>query len=131
MSRDGTWSSARPALVALLRSPHFQWVDGGAAVPPSAVAALDHVLAEARYLGDVERLTALLDAWEARAAVPPASRDDRRVAAALPAARAIVTAARAAGNAAATRRSSREAGGTVARASHASRSAVMRSTSPR
>lgn len=47
---------ARGPTVALLRSPHFRFADGGDPVTPNDIHALDRALREARYLGDVERL---------------------------------------------------------------------------
>ncbi len=49
-------SFARPAAVALLRSPHFEWSRPGRQVTRAAVAALDRVLSESRYLGEIDRL---------------------------------------------------------------------------
>ena len=81
----------RVTTTALLRSPHFRFADDtGAAIDGAAVTALDHALAEARYLGDAERLAALADEW---GALPERRRHDhaRR---AVPAARAAAAAAR-------------------------------------
>ena len=47
---------SRSALIALLRSPHF---DFGADVTRQAVSALDRALSAARYLGELDRLEAL------------------------------------------------------------------------
>ena len=49
-------SFARPATVALLRCPHFEWSRPGREVTREAVAALDRLLSESRYLGELERL---------------------------------------------------------------------------
>ena len=46
----------RATLVALLRSPHFVFVHDEVEVTRESVSALDRVLSQARYLGDVERL---------------------------------------------------------------------------
>lgn len=42
---------ARRPAVELLRSPHFRFADGGGALDPQAVTALDRELREARYTG--------------------------------------------------------------------------------
>lgn len=100
----------RTTLVALLRSPHFRFVatrTSGAGPEAAetgtddsrwssehghdAIAACDVALAEARYLGGLDRLEALVRAWETRSA--PSSREERRQQAAAPAARAILDAA--------------------------------------
>jgi RecB family exonuclease len=49
-------SFARPAAVALLRSPHFEWSRPGREVTRDAIAALDRVLSDSRYLGELDRL---------------------------------------------------------------------------
>ena len=80
----------RPTTIALLRSPHLRFVDtAGVELTGAAVTALDRALAEARYLGDAERLAALAEAWRA---LPERRRHDhaRR---ALPAAQAAAAAA--------------------------------------
>ena len=79
----------RPTTIALLRSPHFRFADADGVVPEgAAITALDRALADARYLGDADRLTALVEAW---AALPDRRRHEhaRR---ALPAARAAAAA---------------------------------------
>jgi RecB family exonuclease len=90
----------RASLMALLRSPHFAF--GGGAVenrPPSAdpaataVAACDFALAEARYLGGLDRLAFLVGRWSTAGA--PASREERRQQTALPALAPLLDAARA------------------------------------
>ena len=81
----------RTSLVALLRSPHFDF--GPDARHAAAIAACDRALAEARYLGGLTRLTTLVDAWERMSA--PASREERRRQAALPALRPLIEAGRA------------------------------------
>ena len=47
----------RPSIVALLRTPHLQLVEG--ADPLSSTAVLDRCLSEARYLGELPKLEAL------------------------------------------------------------------------
>ena len=54
-------SFSRDALVALLRSPHFDFA--GMAASPFAVSRFDRALSEKRYLGGVERLEAVVDEW--------------------------------------------------------------------
>ena len=49
----------RAALVELLRSPHFRFEAGGRALTPEDVHAFDRQLAARKYLGGVERLSAL------------------------------------------------------------------------
>ena len=51
-------SFTRDALIALLRSPHFEFGDG-APIPRRAVSALDRALSDARYLGELEQLAQL------------------------------------------------------------------------
>jgi RecB family exonuclease len=80
----------RPTTIALLRSPHLRFEDDEAgALTGASIASLDRALAEARYLGDADRLAALAEAWSA---LPDRRRHDhaRR---ALPAARAAAAAA--------------------------------------
>jgi RecB family exonuclease len=79
----------RPSLMALLRSPHFDF--GEAARMPAAIVASDFALAEARYLGGLGRLTTLVERWSSIDA--PASREERRRQLALPALRVVVAAA--------------------------------------
>lgn len=105
---------ARTSLLALLRSPHFRfggtkvplYADGGTKDPPplvdgkgtlsdASIAACDFALAEARYLGGLNRLQELVTRWTALGA--PASRDERRQKTALPAATAVLAAASALG----------------------------------
>ena len=57
---------SRPAIVALLRTPHLDVMRG--ADRASSIAALDRALSEQRYLGDLSKLEAL-------DAVPAAARD--------------------------------------------------------
>ena len=57
----------RRALTALLKSPHFHFEAAGAVVSRTAVAKLDALMAEQRYLGGVERLRALADTWSGEA----------------------------------------------------------------
>jgi RecB family exonuclease len=82
----------RGSLLALLRSPHFRFEADppGVDVSDAAIAALSAALAEARYLGGLDRLQALAQAWADAAA--PASRETRRRQTALPALRAILRA---------------------------------------
>ena len=54
-------SFSRDALVALLRSPHFDFA--GMAASPAAVSAFDRALSEQRYLGGVDRLETLVAEW--------------------------------------------------------------------
>jgi RecB family exonuclease len=88
----------RTALLALLRSPHFTVAlsDGESrgdrgAVSDASIAACEFALAEARYLGGLDRLQTLVAEWETLHA--PASRLERRQQVALPAARAVLDAA--------------------------------------
>jgi RecB family exonuclease len=69
-------SFSRTALVALLRSPHFAFdaLPAGALEP--AIAAMDRALADARYLGGLDRLEALSTEWAA--ATDPGGREGRR-----------------------------------------------------
>ena len=53
---------ARSAVVAMLRSPHFQIGQSGD-VPRESTSALDVTLSERRYLGDLSRLEALANDW--------------------------------------------------------------------
>ena len=46
----------RSALVALLRTPHLRFAQGGAEISRASVSALDRELSGARYLGDPGRL---------------------------------------------------------------------------
>ncbi|MBA3271309.1 MAG: PD-(D/E)XK nuclease family protein [Acidobacteria bacterium] len=97
----------RSSLLALLRSPHFS-VGGGSGAPrpdrggkgslvetavtDDAIAAYDFALAEGRYLGGLDRLSAVVTQWAATGA--PASREQRRQQVALPAAQAVLNAVR-------------------------------------
>lgn len=87
---------SRTALMALVRSPHLRIepppAAGGAArvSPARMVAALDAALAEARYLGGLDRLQDLVSRWLATGA--PRSREERRQHAALPLAQSLVDA---------------------------------------
>jgi hypothetical protein len=80
----------RPALLELLRSPHFRFQPAGdpAGDWDVAIRALGSALAEARYLGGLERLQVLAAAWTSDEA--PRSREERRQRAALPALGAMV-----------------------------------------
>ena len=82
----------RGSVLALLRSPHFALPTDDAPVSSGAVAALDFAVAEARYLGGLDRLEHLARQWSQIDV--PASRDDRRRKTAAPAAAAIVRALR-------------------------------------
>ena len=85
----------RSSVMALLRSPHFRLDAEGAGIEPSdawrlAVNACDSALAEARFLGGLDRLQALLGSWASDAA--PAHREQRRRKTALPALQAVLSA---------------------------------------
>lgn len=54
----------RRALMALLRSPHFRFECDGVEVDRGSIAALDAAMAEQRYLGGIDRLTALAQGWQ-------------------------------------------------------------------
>jgi RecB family exonuclease len=71
----------RTSLLALLRSPHFDF--GPDARTPEAISACDFALAEARYLGGFQRLNDLISRW--RDCEAPATREERRRKNALPA----------------------------------------------
>jgi RecB family exonuclease len=58
----------RASGVALLRSPHFAWAREGRDVSRCAIAALDRLLSESRYLGELDRLRHLADEWSGEAA---------------------------------------------------------------
>jgi RecB family exonuclease len=58
-----TSNFTRASIVALLRSPHFIFSHEAVEVTRHSVSALDRKLSEARYLGDIERLASLADAW--------------------------------------------------------------------
>jgi len=80
----------RTTTLALLRSPHLRFVDAdGVEIGGASVTALDHALAEARYLGDAARLAALAEAWSAL----PDRRRHEHERRAVPAARAAAAAA--------------------------------------
>ena len=83
---------SRSATIALLRSPHFQFDDVADGLPAESVSAFDRALADARYLGGIDRLARLADVWSAIAA--PASRDERKQQRAAPAARVALAVAR-------------------------------------
>ena len=85
----------RSSVMALLRSPHFRLDAEGPGIEPSdawrlAVNACDSALAEARFLGGLDRLQALLGSWASDAA--PAHREQRRRKTALPALQAVLSA---------------------------------------
>ncbi len=79
----------RAATLAVLRSPHFQFTGDGVPLSGSTLVALDRALADARYLGDAERLAALVDTWSAL----PERRRHEHARRALPAARVAAAAA--------------------------------------
>ena len=85
----------RGSLLALLRSPHFAFEGaGGPSDPPTweaAIAACEFALADAGYLGGLDRLQSLVSQWAEIGA--PASGDERRRQKALPAADAALGAA--------------------------------------
>ena len=56
---------ARSAIVALLRSPHFDFVVDGRRVSAREITALDHQLRAARYLGGRDEFVRLVEQWEA------------------------------------------------------------------
>lgn len=93
---------ARDTLVALLRSPHFDW---SAHLDREAIGAFDRALSDARYLGGADRLLSLADAWAPDAAAVTRRGVDTRAAArpALESASGIVRALTALGS---TRRAS-------------------------
>jgi RecB family exonuclease len=53
----------RSTLVALLRSPHFVYVDGDSTITLEAISAFDRALSAARYLGEPDRLAAVAGEW--------------------------------------------------------------------
>ncbi len=53
---------ARRPLVQLLRSPHFRFDAAGVDASPAGIGALDRALAEAGYLGDLDRLRLFAEA---------------------------------------------------------------------
>jgi RecB family exonuclease/inactivated superfamily I helicase len=77
-------SFTRPAIVALLRSPHFGFQDDGHPISRESISALDRGLSDDRYLGGLEHLSRLPEIWAAERS----KRD------AMPALRAAVEAAR-------------------------------------
>ena len=82
---------SRASLMALLRSPHFRIAER-TELTGRVLAAFDVALADARYLGGLDRLQQLADEWEAIGV--PSSRIERRYKAAAPAARAALEAVR-------------------------------------
>ena len=56
-------SFTRAALVALLRSPHFVFEGDASLVDRGAIATLDRILSERRYLGGLERLAEIEATW--------------------------------------------------------------------
>ncbi len=77
----------RRATTALLRSPHFRFLAGEVEIGRAAVSALDAALAVVRYLGGLDRLSAVVDAWASAGQEP---REQRRTHAALPAGRIAI-----------------------------------------
>lgn len=67
--------ASRPAIVALLGSPHFRFAIDGAMVGPDDIAALDAALLDAGGRDGAERLAALAEAWAAD--TTPPGRDRR------------------------------------------------------
>ncbi|HXG89596.1 MAG TPA: PD-(D/E)XK nuclease family protein [Vicinamibacterales bacterium] len=86
----------RGSLLALLRSPHFTLSHHGSFEDAprhelnAAIAACDFALADTRFLGGFDRLSALVTSWEALG--EPASRRERRQKLAVGAARAVLDA---------------------------------------
>lgn len=73
---------AREALIALLRSPHLQWLESGEPLGLESIAALNRALSEARYLGGLDRLEAFAvppDAPDADAALRVGQRASREL----------------------------------------------------
>ncbi len=79
----------RAGTLAVLRSPHFRFTDGDAPLEGRALVALDRALADARYLGDAERLATLVATWSAL----PERRRHEHARRAVPAARVAAAAA--------------------------------------
>jgi RecB family exonuclease len=98
----------RASLLALLRSPHFDFAWhapeplNGSTAEAAVIAACDFALSEARYLGGLDRLDELIGQWASIGA--PAHRDERRRKLALPALTAVAAAARSVASLAAERR---------------------------
>lgn len=65
---------ARSTTVALLRSPHFDFVVDGRRVSLREVTALDHQLRVARYLGGRDEFVRLVEQWEADVRGGPSER---------------------------------------------------------
>ena len=64
-------SFTRTAIVSLLRSPHFTF-GHAATIGRDAVSALDRALSDARYLGNLERLSQLAEEWRSTGRKPNA-----------------------------------------------------------
>ena len=60
----------RDAIVAILRLPHFRFLEGGEPIPREAIKALDQELSALRYLGGLGRLEELATGWGATEAWP-------------------------------------------------------------
>jgi len=67
---------SRASIVALLRSPHFSFNAGEERFDRRAVALFDLKLADAAYLGDLERLRTLVGQWPRGDAHAPSSPND-------------------------------------------------------
>ena len=63
-ARRGRHELRRPATVGLLRSPHFTFDDVADGLPSESVSAFDRALADARYLGGIDRLARLAEGLE-------------------------------------------------------------------
>jgi RecB family exonuclease len=79
----------RTGTLAVLHSPHLQFHDGGVPLDGASLVALDRALADARFLGDADRLAALVATWSAL----PDRRRHEHARRALPAARCAAAAA--------------------------------------
>ena len=66
-------SFTRTAIVSLLQSPHFR-LGGDTPLAREAVSALDRALSEARYLGDLDRLSQLAGEWRSTGSQAPRCR---------------------------------------------------------
>ena len=74
---------SRPAIVALLRSPHFTFEHDGPALTAGAVDALERALRDARYAGGRAALARWADTWEGAGPAAAAARVAARLAAEL------------------------------------------------
>jgi RecB family exonuclease len=57
---------ARNPLIALLASPHFAFLYGGAEISRDSISTLNRALSQRQYLGDVQRLQELAADWNAK-----------------------------------------------------------------